>query len=108
MDFESILKKGDILIGVDKIESVNQKMDYMNSMIDDLLYCGKLDEIENLFETIDIENTDPLVLLTMLTITDSWKEKHLPKRGEFYIKVKKVVETKFDKKKAKELLYDLK
>ena len=105
MDFVKI--KIDILTEIDKIEELNSKLDYITSNIDELLWDYNYDDVENLFEHINMETTNPLVLLSMLTITDSWK-KYLPKRVIFYDKVERIVLEKFSKKKAKELLYDLK
>ena len=86
---------------------LNKKLDFVFSKIDDLLFEKKFKEIEELFVSIDVKSTDPLVLLSILTITDSWK-KYLTKRKDFYNKVEIVVREKFNRKKAKELLFDLK
>lgn len=86
---------------------LNKKLDEAYSNIDNMLFDKRFDDVEELFETIDVENTDPLILLSILTATDSWK-KILNNRESFYKRVEIVVRQKFKRKKAEELLYDLK
>ncbi len=85
---------------------INETLDYVFSSIDDLLFDQKYSEVEKIFNLINMNDSSPLVLISLLTATDVWKTK-IRGRKEFYKKVSDVVKKKYDRKKANELLFGL-
>jgi hypothetical protein len=85
---------------------IDKALDYVFSNIDKLLVENKIETIDKILLDIDTNKTLPIVLVGILTVTDSIKEKLL-NRSILYKKVEKIVKTKYNKKEATELLYDL-
>lgn len=92
---------------ISNIENINKTLDYVFSTIDDMLYNNKLEEVEKLLTSINVKNTNPLILVGILTATDAYKSV-LKNREQFYTDSHKVVNAFYEKNKANELLYDLK
>lgn len=89
--------------------SINKTLKFVYSILDDLLFEKQFEKVNEIFNKIDLNNTDPLILVSILTITDSWKNSlKLKLRPDFYSKVEKIVFKTYNRRTAKELLYDLK
>lgn len=112
---------------IDKILSIpdgnlNKLLDASMSQMDNLIYNRKFSDITNIIISPDIYKLNPLVLLSILVITDPYKkfqeiediQEHLNlavfviNRIKFYEDAEKIIIKKYGKKKSKELLYNLK
>ena len=88
-------------------EKINSILDYIYSNMDRFIGEKKFDVIDKIFETIPLNEIPLVALVAILTITANHKYL-LFKRNDFYDKVEPLVKSKYSKKEANELLYDLK
>lgn len=70
---------------IKNVENINKTLDYVFCTIDNMLYDNKHEEVEKIFESINVHETHPLILIGILTITDAYKSV-LKNRKLFMIK----------------------
>jgi hypothetical protein len=86
---------------------INDEIDDVFANIDNMLYDERFVEVDEMLESTIVPETDLLVLLSLLTATDPWKDK-LTHRPKFYRKVESAICEKYARRHAEELLYGLK
>lgn len=86
---------------IKKPEERQQVQQIYTKIFDDMLK-GDIEAIDNHLNSIDLENTSPACIISILIATITIKEK-LPSRGAFLDKAKKFVGQKYGNDEVKEL-----
>ena len=85
---------------------IDEWLDACFQYIDDELFDGNYNEINDLLSELNPEKYSPEQLLGILTITSAWKD-NLPNREDFYNKSHKALGKRYDDNNLEQLLRGL-